>query len=244
MNPRSSKNSPKNQGRNLGFIAVIAVFVMLVIALTNSGENAEEVSFSEVTRQIEAGQIEEIIVEGAKVTAVPTDDEAMHLVTYREDPSLSITEYGIDPSEIEVTVKDPAASDNRFFDIFLISFLPIMILVGFFYFMMRQAQGQNNQAMGFGKSKARIYGNEKEKVTFNDIAGAEESKEELQEVVEFLKTPKKFADVGARIPKGVLMIGAPGTGKTMIARAVAGEAGVPFFSISGSEFVEMFVGVG
>lgn len=233
----------KKQNRNLGFVAVLVVMAMIVFALSNSTTNTEEVSLSEVIRQVDEGNIEEIIVEGNQITAVPTDENAPQLISYREE-GISVAEYGIDVNEVTVTTKDPSAGAGRFLDIFLISFLPIMILVGFFYFMMRQAQGQNNQAMGFGKSKAKIYGGDKEKVTFDEIAGAEESKEELEEVVEFLKTPKKFADVGARIPKGVLLIGSPGTGKTMLARAVAGEAGVPFFSISGSEFVEMFVGVG
>jgi len=120
----------------------------------------------------------------------------------------------------------------------------VLIIVGALLFMMRQAQGQGNQAMSFGKSRARIFGGEKEKINFDEIAGNLEAKEDLQEVVQFLKFPKKFRDVGAKIPKGVLLVGPPGTGKTMLARAVAGEAGVPFFSISGSEFVEMFVGVG
>ena len=116
--------------------------------------------------------------------------------------------------------------------------------MAFFYFMMRQAQGQGNQAMSFGKSKARLFGNEKDVVNFKDVAGNAESKQDLEEVVEFLKFPGKFEKVGARIPKGVLLVGPPGTGKTLLARAVAGEAGVPFLSISGSEVVEMFVGVG
>jgi cell division protease FtsH len=122
--------------------------------------------------------------------------------------------------------------------------VPIIVIVVFFMFMMRQAQGQNNQAMGFGKSKARLYGEDKEKVVFDDIAGNDNAKQDLWEVVDFLKSPKKYQELGAKIPKGVLLVGNPGTGKTMLARAVAGEAKVPFFSISGSEFVEMFVGVG
>ncbi len=233
----------KGQGRNFGFIAIIVVIVLIVLALTNTDNNTEQVSLSEVVRQVNQGNIEEVIVDGNKITAVPQEEGASRLVTYREDPGVSITEYGINPEEVTVTTRDPA-DQSQLLDILLISFLPIIVIIAFFYFMMRQAQGQSNQAMGFGKSKARLYGNEQEKVTFKDIAGAEESKEELQEVVEFLKTPKKFSDIGARIPKGVLMIGAPGTGKTMVARAVAGEADAPFFSISGSEFVEMFVGVG
>ncbi len=240
MKPLKNMN---NQSRNLGFIAVIVAIVLVVLALTNTDTNTEQVSLSEVVQQVNQGKIEELVIDGSKITAVPTQEGAPELITYREDPGVSITEYGINPSEVTVTTKDPS-DQGRLLDILLISFLPIVVIIAFFYFMMRQAQGQSNQAMGFGKSKARLYGNEKEKVMFKDIAGSEESKEELQEVVEFLKTPKKFSDIGARIPKGVLMIGAPGTGKTMIARAVAGEADAPFFSISGSEFVEMFVGVG
>ncbi|PSO43160.1 cell division protein FtsH [Candidatus Saccharibacteria bacterium QS_5_54_17] len=233
----------KGQERNFGFVAIIVVIVLVVLALTNTNNNTEQVSLSEVVGQVEKGNIEEVIVDGNKITAVPREEGASRLVTYREDSGVSITEYGINPDQVKVTTKDPT-DQSQLLNLLLISFLPIIVIIAFFYFMMRQAQGQSNQAMGFGKSKARLYGNEQTKVTFTDIAGAEESKEELQEVVEFLKTPKKFSDIGARIPKGVLMIGAPGTGKTMVARAVAGEADAPFFSISGSEFVEMFVGVG
>src|SRR5438445_1422081 len=126
----------------------------------------------------------------------------------------------------------------------LLSLLPVLLIGGFFFYMMRQAQGTNNQALSFGKSRARMFIGNKPTVTFDDVAGVEEAKQELTEVVEFLKYPEKFSSLGARIPRGVLLVGPPGTGKTMLARAVAGEAGVPFFSISGSEFVEMFVGVG
>src|SRR5579863_161772 len=126
----------------------------------------------------------------------------------------------------------------------LIGFIPFLLIGGLLIFMMRQAQGSNNQALSFGKSRARMFTGNKQTVTFSDVAGVEEAKQELQEIVEFLKFPDKFAALGARIPKGLLLVGPPGTGKTLISRAVAGEAGVPFFSISGSEFVEMFVGVG
>src|SRR5579859_654557 len=126
----------------------------------------------------------------------------------------------------------------------LISFLPLLIFGALLFFMMRQAQGSNNQALSFGKSRARMFAGNRPTITFADVAGVEEAKQELAEVVEFLKYPDKFAALGARIPRGVLLVGPPGTGKTLLSRAVAGEAGVPFFSISGSEFVEMFVGVG
>ena len=136
------------------------------------------------------------------------------------------------------------APDTSWLGLLLTAVLPLLIIGGFIFFMMRQAQGTNNQALSFGKSRARMFLGNKTVVTFADVAGVDEAKTELQEVVEFLKFPEKFNSLGARIPRGVLLVGPPGTGKTLMARAVAGEAGVPFFSISGSEFVEMFVGVG
>lgn len=157
--------------------------------------------------------------------------------------STLLKDKSVDASK--VTLDDAAPSETNSTLINIAGILIPTILIGaLILFMFRQAQGQNNQALGFGKSKARLYGNEKSKVVFKDVAGNNEAKQDLVEVVDFLKHPKKFLDVGAKIPKGVLLVGPPGTGKTMLARAVAGEAGVPFFSISGSEFVEMFVGVG
>ncbi len=145
-------------------------------------------------------------------------------------------------NQLEIEVVDTESS-NFIVDLF-ISFLPFLLIIGFFVFMMRQAQQSNNQALSFGKSRARMIDKEKKKTTFEDVAGAKEAKQELIEIVDFLKSPLKYTEMGAKIPKGVLLIGAPGTGKTLLARAVAGEASVPFFNISGSEFVEMFVGVG
>ena len=150
--------------------------------------------------------------------------------------------YGRGPGQIQIVVKAPSIWVSIV--PLLVSILPVLLLAGFFMFLMRQAQGAGNQAFSFGKSRARVFTGDKPTVTFADVAGAEEAKQELQEVVEFLKEPQKFASLGARIPKGVLLVGPPGTGKTLMAKAISGEAGVPFFSISGSEFVEMFVGVG
>src|SRR3989338_2053735 len=166
------------------------------------------------------------------------------------DISLSetLTNYGLSPKElstVEVLVEDPTGFGYWFATLapFLI---PVLFILFFFWFLSRQVKGAGMQAFTFGQSKARIIDpdDKSQRVTFKDVAGAKEAKEELVEIVDFLKNPKKFLDIGARIPKGILLMGAPGTGKTLLARAVAGEAGVPFFSISGSEFVEMFVGVG
>src|SRR5205085_7108881 len=167
----------------------------------------------------------------------------------RKDPNGDIfqilTAYHVSPDQlkkVEIDYRKPPEFGNWIG--LTVQFLPFVFLALFLLFMMRQAQGSNNQALSFGKSRARMFMGNKPTVTFQDVAGVEEAKQELQEVVEFLKYPEKFAALGARIPHGVLLVGPPGTGKTLLSRAVAGEAGVPFFSISGSEFVEMFVGVG
>jgi cell division protease FtsH len=169
-------------------------------------------------------------------------DNTATLKTYLE-PNATLKGEGFNFSKVTIDT-NPANNGTSDWVTLAESVVPVLIIAGVLYFMLRSAQGQGNQALSFGKSRARLYGNEKDKSTFKDIAGSDEAKQDLEEVVEFLKFPKKFAGMGARIPKGVLLIGPPGTGKTMLARAVAGEANVPFFSISGSEFVEMFVGVG
>jgi cell division protease FtsH len=160
-----------------------------------------------------------------------------------KDPSSSIYEQGLQHNKTEVSNK-PSSNSGGIWLTLAANVLPVVIIAFILIIMFRSAQGQGNQALSFGKSRARLYGNEKDKIAFKDVAGNDEAKIDLQEVVEFLKFPKKFEGVGAKIPKGVLLVGPPGTGKTMLARAVAGEANAPFFSISGSEFVEMFVGVG
>lgn len=237
-------NSKKRPSRNASFIVVMIAAVLVILAFALPQAGTKEATLSEVIQKVNEGKVEKIKVEGSKLTVTIKDQPDQKLVAYKEDPAVSLNDYGIDPAKVTIDAANPSSGSGRWVEVFLVSLLPIFLIMGFFYFMMRQAQGTNNQAMGFGKSKARLFGDDKSKITFKDVAGAVESKEELSEIVEFLKFPKKFLDVGARIPKGVLMIGAPGTGKTMLARAVAGEAQVPFFSISGSEFVEMFVGVG
>ena len=222
--------------------AIMVASILLVVSLPQ--QKTVEVPLSQVIDEAKNGKIENITVEGSKLTATLKDANAPKQITYKDSPQASLqTDYGIDPAKVNIITKNPEGGNGRILDIAL-TLLPILLIIGFFYFMMRQAQGQGNQAMNFGKSRARLYGSDKKKVTFKEVAGADEAKQELTEIVEFLKFPGKFEALGAKIPKGVLLFGPPGTGKTLLARAVAGEAGVPFFSIAGSDFVEMFVGVG
>ncbi len=238
--------TPKKRGmKNAGFIALLVLFGLIVFSTLGQGKKVDQTPITQVIQQANAGQIEKIIVKDNKVEAYKKGDDLKKPATILSETNqnTSLKEEGLDYSKTPVEYKQ-ASSSNSIWLTLVSTLLPIIFISALLFFMLRSAQGQGNQAMSFGKSKARLYGNEKDKVTFADIAGYDESKQDLQEVVEFLKFPKKFEAVGARIPKGVLLVGPPGTGKTMIARAVAGEADVPFFSISGSEFVEMFVGVG
>ncbi len=222
---------------------IVAALVILggLLAYANFSEpKTTQVSISKMIEQANAGQIDKIEVAGDNLTITLKDGTKEEAI---KESNTNLKDYGIDYTKVKVEAKNPDSGLTKIFD-FLLTILPIALIIGFFYFIMRQAQGSNNQAMSFGKSKARVFGLEKEKVKFSDVAGAIEAKTELQEIVEFLKYPTKFESLGAKIPKGVLLFGSPGTGKTLLARAVAGEADVPFFSISGSEFVEMFVGVG
>ncbi|OYX07384.1 MAG: cell division protein FtsH, partial [Thiotrichales bacterium 32-46-8] len=216
---------------------------MFIFALTGNNKQLEEVPISQVITRANNGEIDKIVVEGNNLTITPegSDEPTQKSV---KDGSSSLQEQGLEAdSGTTVEYKTPDGTSDVLWNLAII-FIPVLLIAGFFIFMMRQAQGQNNQAMGFGKSKAILYGDDKKKVVFADIAGNDAAKQDLEEVVDFLKHPKKYEQLGAKIPKGVLLVGSPGTGKTMLARAVAGEANVPFFSISGSEFVEMFVGVG
>lgn len=223
----------------LGALLVLAVLVVASLG----GQPTKQVPLSQVINEAQNNQVNQINVDGDKLTVKLKDPTAPEQVTYKE-ASATLKDYGIDYSKVTVNTANPNDTSGHIIDLLLTSLLPILLIVGLFYFMMRQAQGSSNQAMTFGKSRARLFGPDKERVTFSDVAGSQEAKQELQEIVEFLKYPQKFESLGARIPKGVLLFGPPGTGKTLLARAVAGEAQVPFFSISGSEFVEMFVGVG
>lgn len=235
-------NSPRRGVKNIGFIALVILFGLIMFAAYNQRAPLKEVPFSEVVTQANEGQYKKITVKNDTLEITKKDDDVATL-TSKKDPQVGLKEEGIDTSKFELDYENQASGGSIWLTLFT-TLGPVIIISFILFFMLRSAQGQGNQALSFGKSRARLYGNEKDKVTFTNIAGSDEAKQDLQEVVEFLKFPKKFEGLGARIPKGVLLVGPPGTGKTMLARAVAGEANVPFFSISGSEFVEMFVGVG
>ena len=237
-----------NRSRNLVvYILIIVAAMVLIFGVRSSGSDSDKLTVSELVDDINAGNVDsiEIAEDGDVVAKYGDKTRKTQINPNTENPvelfkSLGANDESID--RVNITFK---ASSNWGSWLGLIgTFFPILLIGGFIYFMLRQAQGSNNQAMSFGKSKARMFTGDQPTVTFEDVAGAEEAKEELQEVVEFLKDPERFIQLGARIPKGVLLVGSPGTGKTLMAKAVSGEAGVPFFSISGSEFVEMFVGVG
>jgi cell division protease FtsH len=229
-------------------LILIAIVVIVYTVLQSSGDSPQKVELSQFIENAKAGEVSEVDVDGQTLNfkLEGGDDTTYQTKMEKGDTVRSILqENGVAPGDAEypdVEIKEQS-SWNRIFGIFL-TFLPILLIFGFLIFFLRQAQGSNNQALNFGKSRARMFSGSRPSVTFLDVAGVEEAKDELKEVVEFLKYPEKFAALGARIPKGVLLVGPPGTGKTLLAKAVAGEAGVPFFSISGSEFVEMFVGVG
>jgi cell division protease FtsH len=224
------------------FWAILVLIVLGIIAITTPQNTLKEVSISSVISRANNGEVKKLDIQGDEVTVTLKDQDKATEKSVKESSS-SIYEQGLDKNKTEVKVTPPSEVGSTLWSLAMI-IVPVVLIAGFFMFMMRQAQGQNNQAMGFGKSKAKLYGIDKEKVNFSDIAGNDSAKQDLEEVVDFLKHPKKYEQLGAKIPKGVLLVGNPGTGKTMLARAVAGEANVPFFSISGSEFVEMFVGVG
>lgn len=199
----------------------------------------EKVSISQVADQVKKGEVDQITVDGDKLTV---DLKGNKKETTFKESSAKLSDYGITSDKVKIEAQNSA--DSGIWLTLATAFLPVLLIIAFFYFMMKQAQGGANQAMSFGRSKPRMVSGQRQKTTFEDVAGATEAKQEMMEVVEFLKHPKKFLSLGAKIPKGVLVMGPPGSGKTLLAKAVAGEAGVPFFSVSGSEFVEMFVGVG
>ena len=229
--------------RNIGFSVLVLALLFIGYTSYAAPSTLKKVDFSEVVKRANAGEVAKLTIQGDRIEVTKKGEDKPTEFSFKE-PFSSIYEQGLEKEKTTVDSKPESKSGDTITSLLLQVILPVVLFGAIFMFIMRQAQGQGNSAMTFGKSKARLYGNEKNKVVFVDVAGNNEAKEDLNEVVEFLKTPKKFEDVGARIPKGVLLVGPPGTGKTMLAQAVAGEANVPFFSISGSEFVEMFVGVG
>ncbi len=224
-------------------IVWLVVIVLLTSLMNMFGEGsaratAENLAFSDFMKDVEGKRISEVTITGAEISGSYLDGHKFY--TYApEDPTMVET---LRNSGVKVTAKPEGSAAGTFWSV-LISWFPMILLIGVWVYFMRQASSGNNKAMSFGKSRARLIENTK-KVTFADVAGADESKQELEEVIDFLKDPSKFQRLGGKIPKGVLLVGPPGTGKTLLAKAVAGEANVPFFSISGSDFVEMFVGVG
>ncbi len=238
--------------RNSSYIVYVLLFIaiiaMLVYQFTQNNGGSEVLTVNEVAAEVQAGKIVRLVENENRIKVYYQDGSTKDTII---EPNATLVEQlvalgtkaeDLSPTRVKIEIKPPSAWINI---LTLLGYiLPFIILGAVFFFIFRQAQGSNNAAMSFGKSRARMFTGDHPTVTFNDVAGVEEAKEELKEVVEFLREPQKFIQLGARIPKGVLLVGPPGTGKTLIAKAVSGEAGVPFFSISGSEFVEMFVGVG
>jgi len=229
-------------------LIIVAFGALLLNMFPQKSTTTKNVSIGQVATWVQEGKVKSIELHDEQVNVrLIGDKDITYHATKEKNVGLTtlLTQFGVTPqalSKVDILVDKP--SDYGGWMVFLTNFLPLLFVGVLFIFLMRQAQGANSQAMSFGKSRARMSSGDKSTVTFDDVAGAEEAKQELQEVVEFLREPQKFLALGARIPKGVLLVGPPGTGKTLIAKAVSGEAGVPFFSISGAEFVEMFVGVG
>lgn len=240
--PKAGNN--RKSMKNVAFVALLVLIALSVIVASSSAKPKNTIAITTAVQQANRGEYSKIIVNNNELDIYKKGDKdgKPSYKTYLE-PNATLKDEGFDYSKVQIEPQ-PQSTGGSVWLTLASTVLPVILIGGLLYFMLRSAQGQGNQAMSFGKSRARLYGNEKDKVTFASVAGSSEAKQDLEEVVEFLKFPKKFAHMGARIPKGVLLVGPPGTGKTMLARAAAGEAGVPFFSISGSEFVEMFVGVG
>ena len=251
MSQTKKKPEKPNLWRNFIVFIVIFIVIAAVLSLYQSpfSEELEEVGVNQLVLEVNNDNVKEIAVSGNEIDFILKDDTAL---TTQKEPSESLStlfaNYEIEPEKTkDIKIEIKGESGFVFWLQLIVPFLlPFILIIGFIWLMMRNAQGQNNRAMMFGQVKKDedANKNKRKKVSFKDVAGAKEAKEELEEIVDFLKTPKKFTGLGAKIPKGVLLVGGPGTGKTLLARAVSGEANVPFYHISGSEFVEMFVGVG
>jgi cell division protease FtsH len=231
-----------NFGRNLALWVIIALLLVVLFNLFQPGvthTNSTQIAYSDFITEVNSGRVRDVVIQGRTVSGQLNDGRTFQTYT-PEDPSLVKT---LTEKNVRVIAK-PEDSDVNPLLHYLLSWFPMLLLIGVWVFFMRQMQSGGGRAMGFGKSRARMLTEKQGRVTFEDVAGIDEAKGELQEIVEFLKDPQKFQRLGGKIPKGVLLVGPPGTGKTLLARAIAGEANVPFFTISGSDFVEMFVGVG
>jgi len=241
-------NPTRNRSSIIYLLLFVAIIVMVVYNFQQQATTQEALTINEVAADIQNGNIKRIIEDDNRLRVIYANgtERASHkeasATLVEQLKELGVTTERLTPENVKIEIKPPSAWLG--IATALGYFVPFLLLAGVFWFVFRQAQGSNNAAMSFGKSRARMFSGDHPTVTFEDVAGIEEAKEELKEVVEFLREPEKFISLGARIPKGVLLVGPPGTGKTLLAKAVSGEAGVPFFSISGSEFVEMFVGVG
>jgi len=227
--------------RNIIFWVVMAVFALVIWAVvrSNTGERVRELTFTEFTNEVNKDNVRDVTIVGTDASGSLKKDNAKFKTTIPPNfPDLYKT---LQEKNVNIIIKDNSGGSWM---TWVANGLPMILLLGLWIFFMRQMQTGGNKALSFGKSRARLHSSQQKKVTFKDVAGVDEAKEELQEIIEFLREPQKFQKLGGRIPKGVLLVGPPGTGKTLLARAIAGEANVPFFSISGSDFVEMFVGVG
>jgi cell division protease FtsH len=232
-----------NFGRNLALWVIVALLLVALFNLfqpsSGPGRTSQNMAYSDFLNEVNAGHVRDVTIQGRIVTGQLGDGRSFQTYT-PEDPSLvsKLTERGV-----RVVARPEESDVNPLFH-YLLSWFPMLLLIGVWVFFMRQMQGGGGRAMGFGKSKAKLLTEKQGRVTFEDVAGIDEAKSELEEIVDFLRDPQKFQRLGGKIPKGVLLVGPPGTGKTLLARSIAGEANVPFFTISGSDFVEMFVGVG
>jgi cell division protease FtsH len=223
--------------KNIALWLVISLmFIMLFQIFKQPQRGSTSISYSDFLSLVETGSVMQVTIQGDHISGASSQGPFKTFAP--KDPELIKL---LRSKGVKISAKPE--EDSSWFQVFL-SWVPMLLLIGVWIFFMRQMQVGGGKALSFGKSRARLMTESQEKVTFDDVAGIEEAKEELEEIIEFLRDPKKFTRLGGRIPKGVLLVGAPGTGKTLLARAIAGEAGVPFFSISGSDFVEMFVGVG
>ena len=225
--------------KNIALWLVISLVFVMLYHLFNQPKSAQEnIIFSDFISSAEKGQVVEVTIQGESITGKLNNGKNFKTYAPKDTGMIPM----LKEKGIRIAVKP--ADDSPWYMNILVSWFPMLLLIGVWIFFMRQMQAGGGKAMAFGKSKARLVTDKSKKVTFADVAGIDEAKAELEEIIDFLKDPKKFTRLGARIPKGVLLVGQPGTGKTLLARAIAGEAEVPFLSISGSDFVEMFVGVG